>query len=192
MQLQESWMSCRLSGPSSRPVLPQFAEFPLESRPPTLPPRNSPSRLAAMCVVAALCMVGMCSILTSAVGPAISHGSQLARGVRSVLDSAISHANEQARAHAAEHYSAREQLMQHRRLQDGARRPAKSSLLFRMAALRRTQPHTLDDGTVTQLFPAWLEEGGEWRHEAVLKDLVRAVADLAAHVTLESEQKTEF
>jgi hypothetical protein len=142
-----------------------------------------------MCVVAALCVVGACSILSSAIGPAISQGSHIARGVRSVLNSAISHADEQARAHAAEHYSAREQMMQHRRLQDAPRRPGRSSLLMRMAALRRTQPHTLEDSTVAQLFPSWVEDGGEWRHEAVLRDLVRAVADLASHVTLDSEQK---
>lgn len=108
-----------------------------------------------------------------------------------MLDRAIEHANEQAREHAAAHYQARDQLMERRRLQDAPRRRAdRSTLLLRMASLRKSQAR-LDDNSVLQLFPNWIE-GGEWRHEAVLKDLVRAVADLAAAIEAAPEQKTEF
>ena len=185
MQIRDAWMSCR--GPSSRPqsALPFYADFPLETRPPTLPPRNSPSRVAGLCVIGALCVVGACSVVANAAEPVLSHSSRIVRGVRNAVDSALTHANEQAQAHADAHYVAREQMMARtpRRLQDApARVPARSSILLRMSELRKTQSIRIDEETVQQLFPLWMDHG-TWKHEAVIRDLVRAVADLSFHVS---------
>lgn len=58
--------------------------------------------------------------------------------------------------------------------------PQAQALLLRMAALRAST-NAIDDAAVQQYFPAWTAAapGAPWTHEAVLRDLVLAVSQLA-------------
>ena len=220
-----SWMSCR---PVSRSaagnrgdisLLPQFAvppgvtAFSLETRPPTLPSRNSPTRVVSLCLVSVLCLFGSLTIISAVAEPTMRHGRSLVGGMAVAVSTAIDHANSAAELRAQEHYAAREEYFMRRGLRDGGslstRRMnelseprasveklpvprGRSSLLIRMAALRRLENPTgdIDEEAVAAYFPEWVASestaAGEWKNEAVLKDVVLAVSQLAHRASIEN------
>lgn len=191
-------MSCRTTGARSAQqleLLPRFHQptevydFALENRPPTLPARNSPSRVLLMCVGAVLCLVGSYSMITAAAGPVLEHGSTLAHGVSRAVGNAISHANREAEKRATQHREARERFLSKRRLADEppepARPAARSPIMLRLAALRGEGAGELDESRVEQFFPSWVLTENRWNEEAVMRDLVLAVAQLAHSATVE-------
>lgn len=210
-QFDSSWMTCRQ--PHTRTserieLLPRFSvppeihDFALETRPPHLPSRNVTMRPCLFCIGLVLCVVGSYSTVTIAIGRLMEHGPCFWGGVSRAVSSAIQHANQEAEMHAKKHYEAREVYLSKRRLSgdpktvdqsSGRLRPAaKSTLLMRMAALRSkssTGPNLLDDGAIQQLFPTWVSEQRHWNEEAVLKDLVLAVSQLANAATLTTDPR---
>lgn len=204
--LNDSWMSCRQPhGRQSRfELLPTFTappgvhDFALENRPPTLPNRNSPSRVCLLCVGAILCVVGSYSTIAAAAGPVFEHGSTLARGVSKAVGNAISHANQEAERNAQRHYEARERYMSKRNLAQDSRtatsalEPVRSPLLLRLAALRSGEDGriSIDDQAVEQFFPSWVaEREHSWNEDAVLRDLVLAVSQIAHSMSVEKSTK---
>lgn len=217
-----SWMSCRPTHSRSSHIslLPQFSvppgvtDFAIERKPPHLPPRNSPSWLCVMGIVLVLCIVGSYSTMSGASEPTLQHRNSFVSGVTSVVEQAISRANVQAEKHAQQHYEAREEYMNRRKLSRrslgsykaphaGAPPPAraqqpapelaldshdvsasatpKPELLSRMAALGKAGALRIDDSAVEQFFPAWVahRSQNQWDENAVLRDLVLAVSQLA-------------
>ena len=136
------------------------------------------------------------------------HGRNLVGGVQDVISAAIDHANTAADRRAREHYEAREAYMarinnrpSYRRMEESAGgavpalprpRSGRSSLLLRMAALRKLESavNELDDKAVQQYFPDWVvakpDPAGDWNRDAVLRDLVLAVSQLAHRASVDS------
>lgn len=218
MSFESSWMSCRVPSTSSRAgkhdssILPQFSvpssaqqHFALETRPPSLPNRNSPLRLIGICVVFLLCTVGMVEILQSAAEPATRHGRVLLGGVSTAVTAALAHANDAADRRQQEHVEARQKFIAKikgpRRLEQddyeaslpdlNTEPPAgavarigsrtRSSLLLRIATLAKNMDAAAFDlELVKRLFPLWLNEGRDTLDtNAVLRDLVMSVSLLA-------------
>lgn len=71
----------------------------------------------------------------------------------------------------------------------------KSALLLRMAALRKqdTPVSTIDEDAVEQFFPGWIRHRNQkqWDEDAVLKDLVLAVSQLAHAVSVDGTPADE-
>ena len=96
-------MSCRQQPAAQRgfDLLPQFnmpsevVDFSLESRPPSLPPRNCMVRTLSACTISFFCIVGVYSIATRATGPVLIQGASIAREVKNRVGTAISQANKQ-------------------------------------------------------------------------------------------------
>ncbi len=213
MSLDSGWMSCRPTCRSHHSsVLPTFsvgasAEFPLESRPPQLPPRNSTHRALVIAAVGFLCVCGALATVSAAVEPVMHHGGALANGVKTVIRNAITHANEEAERRAHDHYVARQEYLQRRgrapteayrrKLAEEERvydlpliKSQRSSLLLRMAAIQKVESayNDIDDHAVRQYFPAWVDNGagrGSWNENAVLRDLALAVSQLSHRASLE-------
>lgn len=205
----------------SSAVLPTFAisgapEFALETRPPQLPPRNSTPRMLGIITIGFLCVCGALAMVSAAVEPVMNNGGALAQGVQTAIRNAITHANAEAERHAHDHYVARQEYLQRkgrapstdpyrRRLDDADDRPAydlplmksqKSSLLLRMAAIRKieTTVNDIDEHAVRQYFPAWVDNGldrGAWNENAVLRDLVLAVSQLAHRASVDAFEPRE-
>lgn len=191
MSAEMSWRptaTLRTQGERQLSLLPQFEvpahvhDFALENRPPALPQRTGPLRALSLCVTGMLCMVGALALMGVAAEPASRHGQIIAQNMRSVVGEAISHANEAAEARSRMHEAARAEYMQRRGLaaepQPPVGRPAPSSLLLRLASIRKAEASAIDDELVAQLFPRWKTEG-EWNQSEVLKDLILAVSHLA-------------
>lgn len=208
-------MSCRSNHRTSQSgiaLLPQFnlppgvTDFALETRPPHLPDRNSPSKACLLTAAACLCIIGSYSTVSVAAEPVILHTTNIARGMSNAVGRAISHANEQAERNAKKHYEAREKFFQRRALsypsknyEDDAplpeppdiapRKQSQSALLLRMAALLKTDTpgSAIDYDAIEQFFPRWREKRDDsWNQDEVLKDLVLAVSQLSHTVSLES------
>lgn len=199
--LNPSWMSCRQSTArsSNLQMLPQFHPpgdvqiFPLESRPPTLPPRNSQSRTCLMAVGVVLCVFGSYSMLNAAAEPFVRHSSRFASGVKAAVSGAIAHANAEAEQHASRHYQARERYMARRRASVNeassppSTQPSKATLLLRLAALRAEDAPAIDERAVEQLFPLWLSEhSSRWNNDVVMRDLVLAVSQIAHTLSIDN------
>lgn len=167
-------------------LLPQFEapphvhDFSLEHRPPALPQRTGPLRALSLCVTSAFCAVGALALVGLAAEPAARHGQIIAQNVRNVVGDAIAHANDAAEARSRMQAASRAEYMQRRGLaaEPPAKRPASSSLLLRLAAIRKSEASALDDDLIAQFFPRWKTEG-EWNQREVLKDLILAVSHLA-------------
>lgn len=128
------------------------------------------------------------------------------------VSTAIDHANSAAELRAQEHYAAREEYFMRKRFRDGSSLSSRrmnelseprasveklpvprgrSSLLIRMAALRKIENAggDIDEAAVAAYFPEWVASEkpavGEWRNEAVLKDVVLAVSQLAHRASIE-------
>ena len=215
MQLDTSWMSCR-QVPTSRystTLLPfnvslGVAEFPLESKPPSLPPRNSHMRLVTVMSVGLMCVIGMFAVVSSMAGPVARHSTSIAHGIRNAVGNAIEHANQQAELDSVAHYDARREYTKRRasrsRRAEEERggdtpdtgmvavdepRPTKiktSNILLRMAALRKND--VTDDQLVHKYFPGWITKEyrakGQLNQEAVLRDVITAVSHLS-HIATE-------
>ena len=114
-------MSCRQQPASQRgfDLLPQFnvpsevVDFSLESRPPSLPPRNCMVRTLSACTISFFCIVGVYSIAARATGPVLIQGASIAREVKNRVGTAISQANKQEGEHVHNHGN---QFSQSRRL----------------------------------------------------------------------------
>jgi hypothetical protein len=128
------------------------------------------------------------------------------------MGNAIMHANREAERHAQRHYDAREEYMSRRRLSPSRAHPAKeeetmaeldqqvvspsnsgrakSALLLRMAALLKKEGSIgLDESAVEQFFPGWIrptQDVHHWNDDAVLRDLVMAVSQLAYTVSVDN------
>ena len=187
MSCEMSWRpaAVRAHGGRQLSLLPQFDapphvhDFSLEHRPPALPQRSGPLRALSFCVTASLCVVGALAIVGVAAEPAARHGQMIAQNVRSVVGDAIAHANDAAEARSRLNAAAKQEYLQRRGLAEPpARRVASSSLLLRLAAIRKAEASTLDDDLVAQFFPRWKTESG-WNESEVLKDLILAVSHLA-------------
>lgn len=122
MPLDNTWMSCRQT-PSTRSgisLLPQFnvppgvTDFSLESKPPSLPPRNCPLRVVTIASIGLMCTIGVYALVSSAAEPVMRHSTQLAQGMKQVVGSAITHANQQAERNALTHYQARQEYLDRR------------------------------------------------------------------------------
>lgn len=122
MPLDANWMSCRQT-PSTRSgiaLLPQFSvpagvtDFALENKPPSLPPRNSPFRVVTIATIGLMCTIGVCALVSSAAEPVMRHSTELAQGMKQVVGSAITHANQQAERNALTHYQARQEYLDRR------------------------------------------------------------------------------
>lgn len=207
MSLGDTWMSCRQNTHKSRPIslLPEFnvppgvTDFALETRPPHLPPRNSPSKLVSTLFVSGMCIFGAYCAVTWMAGPVLRHGSTLANGMSDVVGNAIARANDMAERRKQDHYEAKQEYLRRRGLafqtkpdmentaasyRPTAGKSGKSSLLLRMAALRKVESPVsgIDDDAVEQYFPEWIlqkRNSGEWNQDAVLRDLVLAVSQLS-------------
>ena len=217
MALDASWMSCRPAQASRGGIslLPQFntppaiTDFALENKPPSLPPRNSPARIVVVGLVAVMCFIGSCAVVSAAAEPVVTGSKRLASGMKHVVGTAISRANEQAERNAAVHYSARQDYLERRaasrRLGEErnlpvaaavplplkGRKSGRSSLLLRMAALQALEnPASVDETAVRQYFPSWVTDRAEWDEEAVLHDLVLAVSHLAHQASIDGRQGT--
>jgi len=208
--LDDAWMSCRQPYNARNSLLPQFqfpnnvADFPIETKPPSLPPRNSTTRAFILAFVGLLCTVGTYAILSTVAKPAFDTSKQFAQGVRRVVDSAITQANQQAENNANRHYKARREYLQRRdrrRLNRDAQpededvealTDAKPSLILRMAALKRAESavNGIDHKAVEQYFPEWLNSAATWNEDAVLRDLVLAVSHLALEASI--DVKSDF
>lgn len=103
MRSHQSWMSCRQQPTGQRgfDLLPQFnmpaevVDFSLESRPPSLPPRNCAVRVLSVCTISFFCIVGVYSIAARATGPVILQGTSIAMQVKNRVGTAILQANKQ-------------------------------------------------------------------------------------------------
>ena len=103
MRSHQSWMSCRQQPASQRgfDLLPQFnvpsevVDFSLESRPPSLPPRNCVVRVLSACTISFFCIVGVYSIAARATGPVMLQGASIAMEVKNRVGTAILQANKQ-------------------------------------------------------------------------------------------------
>ena len=216
--IDSSWMSLRPANSRASQkieLLPRFdvppavTNFGIETRPPHLPARNSPSRCCCLGVAVVLCCIGSYSTLSVAAGPVIQHGSKLARGLSTAMDTAISHANEQAEREAQRHYEARREYLRRKleskELYERQRAPQlspsvvtasiqRSTLLSNIAALRDVTSDTpkLDDMTVAKLFPDWIkDQDSNWVTQQVLRDLTLALAELSRSVNTRSEQVSD-
>lgn len=97
MRSHQSWMSCRQQPTGQRgfDLLPQFSmppevvDFSLESRPPSLPPRNCVVRVISACTISFFCIVGVCSIAARATGPVMLQGTSIAMNVKNRVGTAI-------------------------------------------------------------------------------------------------------
>lgn len=193
---------------------PDVHDFAIEHRPPQLPARNSYFRLVGIAVVGVLCLAGLCTISTVIMEPLREKSGSLRSGVTNMVSSAITGVNAAAERQAQEHYAARAAYLQKRglrRLDDFAaplpsRRPVSaptppeddlsfdapsgaSTLLERMATLR-----DLDGDAVEQHFPEWISKDtlvvgtgrpiARWNEDAVLRDIVRAVSQLASRANI--------
>lgn len=144
-------------------------------------------------------------------GPVVHQGSKLVHGVSSAVGNALAHANDLAEQRAQDHYNARSEYMRRRALSTRPDPPevpelpvaevptakpkvAKSSLLLRMAALLKVESPVsgIDDDAVEQYFPDWIlrRRSGTWNEEAVLRDLVLAVSQLAHKASVDSGENT--
>ena len=99
-----------------------------------------------------------------------------------------------------DHYNAKQEYLRRRGLSSHTKetdtayklkvsKPGRSSLLLRMAALRRLESpvSSIDDDAVEQYFPEWVEKKHNgWNQEAVLRDIVLAVSQLSHKASLES------
>ena len=177
--------ACRGQGARQLSLLPQFDappyvhDFSLEHRPPALPQRSGPLRALSLCVASCFCVVGALAIVGLAAEPAVRHGQMIAQNVRSVVGDAIAHANDAAEARSRLHVAAKQEYLQRRGLAEPpARRAGSSSLLLRLAAIRKAEATALDDDLIAQFFPRWKTESG-WNEGEVLKDLILAVSHLA-------------
>lgn len=122
MQLDSNWMSCRQM-PHTRSgitLLPLFSvpagvtDFALENKPPSLPSRNSPFRVVTIAAIGLMCTIGAYALVSSAAEPVMRHSTELARGMKLVVGSAITHANQQAKRNALTHYQARQEYIDRR------------------------------------------------------------------------------
>jgi|SaaInlV_125m_DNA_1040241.scaffolds.fasta_scaffold04021_8 hypothetical protein len=103
MRSHQSWMSCRQQPATQRgfDLLPQFnmppevVDFSLESRPPSLPPRNCILRVLSAGTISFFCIVGVYSIAARATGPVLTQGASIAMDVKNRVGTAISQANKQ-------------------------------------------------------------------------------------------------
>lgn len=180
--------SCRTQGGRQLSLLPQFEappsvhDFSLEHRPPALPQRSGPLRALSFCVTACLCVIGALAIVSVAAEPAARHGQMIARNVRSVVGDAIAHANDAAEARSRLHAAAKKEYLQRRGLAEEPQllvsKVGPSSLLLRLAAIRKAEATALDEDLIAQFFPRWKTENG-WNESEVLKDLILAVSHLA-------------
>jgi len=196
-------------------LLPRFgidvAEYPIDSNPPLLPARNSRCRLLAIATVAVFCAFGFLSTVHVVTEPIVSYGSTLAHDIGSTVRGAIHRANEEAEKHANEHYTAQQEYLQRK-----GRYPAQvserrldawennvinklpvvksthSALLLRMAVIRKVA-NELDDTAVEQYFPSWIERSGDgtWNQDAVLRDLVIAVSQLAHRASVDAKETNQ-
>jgi len=169
-----------------------------------------------MTIATVVCLVGSFFTVSAAAAPMWQHSSNLVSGVTSAVGRAISHANVQAEKHAQRHYEAREEYLSRRRLsvhktphagqghaqssheleleshvsEALAITKPKSALLLRMAALRKADAPGagIDDGAVEQFFPGWIihRNQKQWDEDAVLKDVVLAVSQLAHAVSVDT------
>ena len=190
MSGEMSWRpaSVRVQGGRQLSLLPQFDapphvhEFSFEHRPPALPQRSGPLLALSMCVTSAFCVVGALALVGLAAEPAARHGQIIAQNVRTVVGDAIAHANDAAEERSRVHAASKAEYMQRRGLapepQPRVKRPASSSLLLRLAAIRKSESIALDDDLIAQLFPKWKTDG-VWNQGEVLKDVILAVSHLA-------------
>ena len=80
---------------------PEVVDFSLESRPPSLPPRNCVVRVLSVCTISFFCIVGVYSVAARATGPVILQGASIAMEVKQRVGTAILKANkrEDERSH---------------------------------------------------------------------------------------------
>lgn len=188
MSREMSWRPAAARAQAGRglSLLPQFDvpvhlhDFSLDHHPPALPARAGPLRALSLCVVCLFCSVGVLALLGLAAEPAARQGQLLVQGMRSVVGQALEHANDAAEARVRQHAAAKQEYMQRRGLaaEPPARRAGSSSLLLRLAAIRKAEASALDDDLIAQFFPRWKTEKG-WNEGEVLKDLILAVSHLA-------------
>lgn len=205
-----AFLSYRQTGRASQPIqlLPQFntpcgvTDFALERYPPQLPESSGFGKLAGICVMGVLCVIGAFSVVTEASGHFATHGPKMASGLTEAIGSAVSKAREENERRNQLHLEAKMQLQ--RRLAEhihnsaaaqkttanlpAGRPPTPESqqkpqrarydpMLMKMAALKSDEG--VDNYAVGKLFPDWVAEGGEWDESAVLRDLVVAVSHMA-------------
>lgn len=202
-------MSCR---PHARPtaataykehshicLLPQMTgasddcDVGFDYRPPALPTAESPLRTLKMCVVTAMCIVGVWATLSATAEPLMRHGRQLVDGVQHVVQDAIDNANVAATHRVEQQQAARQSYV--RRLGARARQRdadvnvRRYAMLRRMAALQTNSPAAdqLNADAVVQHFPTWAgpavtNPSSEWDADAVLRDLAIAVSLLSERV----------
>lgn len=217
--LNNAWMQRQgpRQGVNGISLLPQFnvppevKTFGIETRPPHLPDRNSPSRACLLLVLGIVCVIASLNSLAGS-EPMFIHTTTLARGVTNAVGRAISHANEQAEKHAQRHYDAREKFFQRRRRLDDLvkvdeaesppvpdvddlpkRKQSQSALLLRMAALLQHDAHVskLDEAAVDQFFPKWRQSTSEsLDQEEVMHDLILAVSQLAYTASVDGDHKS--
>jgi hypothetical protein len=160
-----------------------------------------------------MCVVGTLFLVCMVAGPALRQGSKVVNVVSDSVGGALAYANDRAEQRVQDHYIARSEYMRRRGL--GAREEApriteqpdqevvqethrpkasKSTLLLRMAALLKVESIVsgIDDSAVEQYFPDWIgrRRRGEWNEDAVLRDLVLAVSQLAHKASVDSGENT--
>ena len=164
----------------------------LETKPPSLPARNSAFRGFAIATVCVLVLVGVFSVCSAIAEPSIRGGQQLADGVRSVVSGALARASAQAEASAAEHANARTEYFRRLEIAEAAAAKAKP---VRHAAVPSAPSKAEGRRSILHAFadirhgasppPDW---STDWKDDAFKRDLVLALAALAARsVAAESE-----
>lgn len=203
--LDASWISQRPASARSNAgftLLPQFAvppevhTFSVENRPPHLPARVTPPRSVKMCLVAVLCVIGSVALVSVVAEPAMRGGSAVMGNLGAAVDSALQRANDDAERNKAAKAAARRDYVNRRRALAAPEEPpeppevesapldrkrTRSSLLLRLAALRRQDagPWELNEDAVLRYFPDWMAEGGSIKSDAALRDIIVAVSLLA-------------
>mgnify|MGYP001399391929 CR=1 FL=1 len=195
--------TCRHPNSQGFTLLPQFNvpeninAFPLERAPPQLPSRAGPYRVLSTCVIGMLSVIGVLAVGSWVAEPAMRGGRNVIGNLGNAMGNAIERANEAAerqksirQAHArrklvatsdAEIDASEESLFEKR---------SRSSLLLRMAALRRSDEASslLNTAAVQRYFPEWVgDDGKDLKSDTVLKDLIVAVA-LLAHDSFENDK----
>ena len=196
--------TCRHAGSHGFTLLPQFNvpdhvhSFALERAPPQLPARAGLYRVLTTCVMGLLSLIGCVAIGSWVAEPALRGGRSVIGNLGTAMGSAIERANEAAerqktirQAHSRRKLAYREDKLDIDASDDLylETKRSRSSLLLRMAALRTSdETSLLNTDAVERYFPEWMDESG-LKSDAVLKDLVVAVAVLA-HESFEQDKKT--
>ena len=147
--------------------------------------RISPAAVAQTCGMFSLCLVLSYTLIVSAADPVAARGAQLGNGIRSAVDTALSHANKQEEMQAVAHYNSRQEYLARRRPVASElhattkRRVQASTLLSNIASVIDEETGDIDNVAVQDLFPDWkLAEHAEGS-DVVLRDLVRAIAHIS-------------